>query len=104
MKIQIEIEESALEEARQLFRTNQDFIDMLNRMGRAYRFNDRRYIGCIACTAGNWKRYKDCLSKTRSAFVEEYSQNCVTLVVLHVLPRTELTYEIFQWLFESCLD
>jgi len=100
MRVQIEVEESALEEARQLFRTNQDFIDMLNRMGRAYKSNDRRYICRIACTEAHWWRFKDCISNTRAAFVQEWNRGNVTLVVLHVLPRTDLTYEIFQLLFE----
>lgn len=103
-KVEIEISDDALIEARNLFMHNREFIAMLNRMGSAYKRHDRRFIGCIACTNGEWKRYKDILTRTRSAFIEEYHRDKVILVVLHVLPRTDWTYEIFGWLFDSCLQ
>jgi|SRR5690606_3431840 hypothetical protein len=100
MKIEIEVEDDAIAEAKQIFKTNRDFIDMLNRMGSAYKRHDRRYIGHIACTGGDWKRYKDWLTRTRTAFVEERHGSTIVLVVKHVLPRTDMTYEVFKWLWE----
>lgn len=104
MRIEIEVTDDAIAEAKQIFKSNLQFIDMLNRFGCAYKRNDRRYIGHIACTNGDWWRFKDCISKTRSAFVIERQNGKTVLVVLHVLPRSELTYDIFGWLWSSCLQ
>lgn len=98
--VTIEVEDSALEEARQIFANNKEFVAMLRRMHTKFIQHDRVYICRIACTNGQWKRYKDVLTNTRAVFIEEKSPGHITLVVKHVLPRTDLTYEIFKWLFE----
>jgi hypothetical protein len=101
MKIEIVVEEDALYEARKLFKDKEEFIRLLNRFGKCYRENDRRYICPIMCTDKAWWRFKDRLTNTRTVFVEERYRNGVTLVVLHVLPRTGGTYDVIKWLWES---
>lgn len=104
-KIRIEIEEDALYEAKQIFSHSEEFVSLLNRMGRLWKHNrcDKRYFCYIAQTEGEWRRFRDYISNTRTAFVEEYYRGEVILVIKHILPRTSETYNIFQYLHESCL-
>lgn len=103
MKLRIEVEKDAIEEARQLFKDNRELIALLNRLGRVYsdREQRRRWVCHIACTDGEWMRFKDMMTHTRTAFVREYDRGTTLLVVKHILPRTDWTYEVFFWLWSA---
>lgn len=93
----IEIDDDALAEVRHLFKTKQEFMDMLNRMNQAINRGDRYLVQPVMCTKKQWKRYKDCLTRTRTFFSED--RNAIT--IHHILPRTDYTYILVEFLWKE---
>lgn len=96
------VSDAAIHEMRQIL-TAEEAIALLRRFSDAtldwHGARAKRLICRVHCTRDQWWRYKDQIANMRVFF--EHANG--GYLVRHALPRTKMTYEVIELLFEADL-